>query len=493
MAAGPVTAATPSSAPTAEPLELGDMQGLIARSYGHLDYAAYLLCRIADPAAARAWLGPLAREVFTAERTKQNETAVNVAISWPGLQRLGLADDALASFSQPMQEGMVQQHRSRILGDSGPNDPSTWYWGGDPSSYIDLLLMVFAPTADALAADLAARREAFAGALTEATTPIESKLMNGHEHFGFADGLSQPFLIGWPRRTKSLNPPAPPTTKFSDVQPGEILLGYQDNFNEPSEGPTVAAGKAANSLPAASWAKGRRDLGRNGTYLVVRQLYQDVPGFQAAVTTASAAWTARGGSLTPDAVGSRIVGRWRSGAPIVLFPDSDPGEVGSNDFGYTAADESGYASCPVGAHIRRGNPRDSSEHFPAQGLKTTLNHRILRRGRPYGLPIVDPPTQPGEEPGAERGLVFVCLNSDIERQFEFVQHTWVNNPYFGGAYGEVDPLIGSQPDGGGVFTVPNEPVRRTVTGVPNFVDLRGGGYFFLPGVKALTYLSQMAG
>jgi deferrochelatase/peroxidase EfeB len=188
-----------------------------------------------------------------------------------------------------------------------------------------------------------------------------------------------------------------------------------------------------------------------------------------------------------------MVGRWASGAPIVLYPDGDPGEVGSNDFGYQNDDQSGLRSCPVGAHVRRANPRDSSESSPAEGLKTTLNHRILRRGRPYGLPYVDPPTRPGEEAAAERGLVFLCLNADIERQFEFVQHTWINNPYFGGHRGEVDPVVGARPAEGGAFTMPDEPVRRKVSGLPEFVTTRGGAYFFLPGVTALAFLSQLPG
>ncbi len=488
----------PPPSPASEPLELDDMQGLVARAYGHLPLARYLLCRIVEPAAARAWLGRLAREVFPADRAKEDAVAVNVAVTWRGLHQLGLSDDALATFPRALQEGMVTPHRSRILGDLGDSDPSRWRWGGTNndnggSAGIDLLIMLFAPTEEVLTTDLAARRAAFAagGALEEVVEPMNGRLMGGYEHFGFADGVSQPILKGWPRRTGSEHPPAPPPARFSDVEPGEIVLGYNDNFGKPAHGPTVADAGPARRLPWAPWAKGRRDLGRNGSFLVFRQLAQDVPAFRRAVEAASEATAVRDKGLTPAQLGAKMVGRWASGAPIVLYPDADPGHAGSNDFGYHDDDQFGRRSCPVGAHVRRANPRDSSQHSPAEGLMTTLNHRILRRGRPYGLPFVDPPTQPGEEAKAERGLLFVCLNTDIERQFEFVQHTWVENPYFGGQYGEVDPLIGTQPPGGGAFTIPADPVRRRVSGLPSFVTTRGGAYFFLPGIKALRYLSQM--
>ncbi len=361
--------------------------------------------------------------------------------------------------------------------------------------HIHLLVMVFAPSEAALATDLVARQAAFeaGGGGVEVVESIEGRLQGGREHFGFADGLSQPMLKGWPTRTGSVNPPAPPTpARFADVEPGEIVLGYKDNFDKPAEGPTVARGGKGH-LAKPPWARGRGDLGRNGSFLVVRQLAQDVSAFWHTVAAASEHSTIRGSGLTPGQVGAKMIGRWPSGASIVLYPDADPGEAGSNDFGYYDNDQAGRRSCPVGAHVRRANPRDASDNTPAEGLDTTLNHRILRRGRPYGLPFVDPPTQPGEEATAERGLVFVCLNADIERQFEFVQHTWVNNPFFGGLCGEVDPIVGLQPAGGGAFTMPAEPVRRKVSGIPNFVVTRGGAYFFLPGVNTLSYLSQMRG
>ena len=489
-------AETPVTPPPPAPLDLADMQGLVARAYGNLPYGRYLLCRVHDPAAARAWLRHVAGEVFTAERPQDDGPCMNVALTWEGLRQLELAEDALATFPRPLQEGMVTPHRSRILGDVGDSDPAGWRWGnpGSQAGDVHVLVMLWALTEKALDEEHTRRRHGYqAGALAELAEPIEGRLMDGREHFGFADGLSQPLVKGWPSRTRSVHPPAPPPpARFADVEPGEILLGYRDNFGKPTEGPTVADEGPASSLERAEWNTRRRDLGRNGSFLVFRQLAQDVPAFRRSLEDASRASATRGQALSVEHLGAKMVGRWAGGASIVLHPESDPGQPGSNDFGYYDDDQRGLRCCPLGAHVRRANPRDSAEEKPDDALRTTMNHRILRRGRPYGRPIVDPPTHPDEAAGAERGLLFICLNTDVERQFEFTQHTWINNPFFAGLNGETDPVVGWQPPEGGTFTLPDQPVRRKVVGLPSVVSTRGGAYFFLPGVKALAYLGAMA-
>ncbi|HTC80776.1 MAG TPA: Dyp-type peroxidase [Acidimicrobiia bacterium] len=489
------TALTTPPGRKAEPLELADMQGLVARAYGHLPFARYIIGRFGDPAAARAWLAGIARDVCTADQPEDDGPSLNIAFSWDGLRRLGLADDALASFPRPLQEGMVTPHRSRILGDHGASDPSRWRFGRPDSNGagtgVDVVLILYALTEEALEAEHAARRGAYgpAGALLEIADPIDGRLLDGREHFGFADGLSQPIITGWPSRRASIRPPAPPVPgRFAEVAPGEILLGYRDNFGKPAAGPTVPDTAAARHLAAAPWARGRRDLGRNGSFLVFRQLAQDVAGFRHHLEIAAIAAGARGTEVDPDRLAAKMVGRWKSGAALVSSPDADPGTVETGDFGYHDEDPEGLR-CPLGAHIRRANPRDGSHDDPDRTLRSTKNHRILRRGRPYGPPLAD-----GADPGPadpERGLVFICLNTDIERQFEFVQHTWINNPAFAGLDGEVDPAVGAQPDGGGRFTVPQGPVRHTMEGLPRFVTTRGGAYLFLPSVRALTYLASL--
>lgn len=476
------------------PVETDDMQGLLARAYGHLPHARYLLCAVVDGAKARAWLGRLVDGISTAGK-RDDGCAAQVAFTAAGLAALGVPDDALATLPRPLLEGIATSHRSRILGDVGASDPVMWRWGGPENPAVHVLLVLYAPTPEEMGREYAERAAAFEGALVEVAAPIEGLLRDGKEHFGFMDGLSQPVIKGWPRRTSSKRPPAPaPPVKWEEVNPGEILLGYPDNYEKSAEGPTVAATRAATDLlPAAPWAPGRRHLGHNGTFLVFRQLAQDVGAFRRFVADASRAGEARGTPLSPEKVGAKLVGRWASGASLTVHPDTDPGEAGTNDFGYHEHDQAGFG-CPLGAHVRRANPRDSDPDNAEKALRASKNHRILRRGRPYGLPPADPPTSPGEELDADRGLLFLCLNSDVERQFEFVQHTWLENPFFAGLHGEADALTGARPDDHpGCFTIPDRPVRRHLTGLPRFVTTVGGGYFFLPGITALRYVASMAG
>jgi deferrochelatase/peroxidase EfeB len=180
------------------------------------------------------------------------------------------------------------------------------------------------------------------------------------------------------------------------------------------------------------------------------------------------------------------VGRWPNGVPLTRSPEH-PGDdlADANDFGYAEGDAAGQG-CPLGAHIRRANPRDAldPEAGPEQSLRSVNRHRLLRRGRAYG-----DLSGPGE-----RGIHFICLNANIARQFEFVQHTWLNNPKFAGLYDDTDPLVAThQGDIGRTFIVQARPFRQRVTGLPAFVTVRGGAYFFLPGIRALRFLAGLPG
>jgi deferrochelatase/peroxidase EfeB len=166
--------------------------------------------------------------------------------------------------------------------------------------------------------------------------------------------------------------------------------------------------------------------------------------------------------------------------PMPLDPAGQP----DSNYLFRASDPHGYG-CPLGSHVRRANPRDTLAPTPDQGptlLHSANNHRIMRRGRKYGPPIADPHV----DDGVDRGLLFMCLNTDIARQFEFVQTTWLLNSSFATLFEEVDPLVG--PDG--PMTVPEDPLRRTIH-VKTFVQMVGGDYFFLPSLPALRYLALL--
>jgi deferrochelatase/peroxidase EfeB len=171
---------------------------------------------------------------------------------------------------------------------------------------------------------------------------------------------------------------------------------------------------------------------------------------------------------------------------LTLSPDYDDAAIGAdgkrnNDFGFAESDAVGYA-CPIGSHVRRSNPRDVLHpNGPSRSLEISNRHRIMRRGRPYEE------TSPN---GREVGLFFIAINADLQRQFEFVQQTWLNNPTFNGLTNDCDPIV-SNSDGAGVMTIQRSPVRKTVSGVPRFITVKGGAYFFVPGLRALRYLAAL--
>ncbi|MGH9037867.1 MAG: Dyp-type peroxidase, partial [Acidimicrobiia bacterium] len=374
-------------------IETGNVQGLVASAYGHMPHSAYLLLGVTEPAAARRWLGSIVADVTTGAGKQEDRPCLNVAFTWAGLGALGLGEDALRSFPRAVQEGLATGYRSRILGDTGDSAPSRWRWGGPHTGEVHVLLMVFARTEGALRTECELRRAAFTagGALQEVAEPVLGRVLDGgREHFGFADGISQPVMRGCG------NEPGGPAARWAVVEPGEFVLGYRDNYGRPAEGPSVARSSDGTAvLPPLPGTGQRSDLGRNGSYVVLRQLAQDVPAFHRFVAQA-----AGGDEADPERrqrVAAELVGRWPSGAPLVLAPEHDDAELHqNNDFGYHDVDQDGIR-CPLGAHIRRANPRDSSRNHPAEALRSGNNHRLLRRGRPYGLPIADPPRSAGEE------------------------------------------------------------------------------------------------
>jgi Dyp-type peroxidase family len=247
-------------------------------------------------------------------------------------------------------------------------------------------------------------------------------------------------------------------------------------------------------------------LGRNGSYIVYRKLEQDVASFWRFIQAESLRLK---GAVDPGFMvwlASKMVGRWPSGAPLVLAPDSDPLDLRTDDFLYAREDPQGLA-CPFGAHIRRTHPRD--QIGPAgqiESLHMSSRHRILRRGKQYGPPLFDPtvltrPDQPTalqaivdlQDDGQSRGTHFLCANASIKSQFEFIQQTWANNPTFSGLANNRDPLVGDNDPvtaPGGMLIPGIHSTIRTAP-LPSFVTMRGGAYLFMPGLTTLRYLSEM--
>jgi Dyp-type peroxidase family len=449
-------------------LERDDIQGIVLSGYVHLHQTAYVLLSLdaSRPADARAWLGALADKVTTA-RKKQEGDSLNVALTFTAFQKLGLDQATLASFPIAFSDGMASTRRAYILSDNDVDDSATWSWGG-PKHPVDVLVMVFAVTQDRLESLVATLlADAAAHGVTEAVPALHAQIYKDrNEHFGFSDGIAQPVLASQ-RKSKD------GVSDGNVVSDGEFVLGYRNEYGNDSDTPDLGADK---------------QLGKNGSYLVFRHNTQDVAAFWKFVDGAEGHVAAK-----REALAARMVGRWKSGVPLVLAPgesdpepNPDPNVMPTDTFGY--GDDPKGLKCPFGAHIRRSNPRDGllTSTSPAESVQRVNRHRLLRRGRSFGPRIADPLVDDGKS--EQRGLHFICLCSDIERQFEFVQQTWINNPVFGQLVGEVDPLVGAQTAGDAVFTIQAEPVRRRVRSMQGFVTLRGGAYFFLPSIKALRWL-----
>jgi Dyp-type peroxidase family len=475
-------------------LQVDDIQGIILHGYGKLQSACFLLLNITNPAAARTWLGAL--EIRSAEsRPSETDRCINIAFTRAGLGRLGLSDELTKMLSGELCEGMAAtEHRRRILGDVGDSSPDRWEWGGTHSPEPHILLMLYARDDEALAILLEEQRSRLSSSGLESIKQLDAARLPGDkEHFGFRDGISQPGIEGFHTATSPGN----------TIAAGEFILGYPNAYGQYTERPLVSpAGDPAGILPEAPDDSRRRDLGKNGSYLVFRQLSQDAAGFWRFVDEKT---RNADGSANPERrlkLAAKMVGRWPGGAPLAKSPDADAPALGKdNDFLYYGSDDRHGFKCPIGAHIRRANPRDSLEPEPGseRSIEVGKRHRIIRRGRAYGAPVASsmeiPDILAAADASGERGLHFICFNTHIGRQFEFIQHTWVNNPKFDGLYEDDDPLIGDRGgagrNGGGTFTVQAEPVRERVTGMPRFVQVRGGAYFFMPGIRAVRFLASL--
>lgn len=448
-----------------------DVQGLVFSGYNKvMKHSSYYLLKIDDAGKARSWFKTLTDEQrITHGKHRGTTWCLNLAFSFSGFEKLGLAND---SFEQAFREGMNSGRRSTVLDDQGDNHPDHWQWG-NADKPVDMLLMLFSKNAAIHEERKNAEESAFTAAgislidRLDAVRPADAGSFT-KEHFGFADGVSDPVVEGFPKtpKTPPANPQAPQT-----IPTGEFLLGYPNGYD----------GKITAIPSAGSLAD---QFGVNGTYLVFRQLQQDVKGFWSFINDEAAAQ-----GIDPEYLAAKFVGRWKNGAVISPGETSSPATV-SNDFDFR--DDTKGTGCPFGSHIRRANPRGTGlGETIADSLKVANRHRLLRRGRSYGDFLENPLDDSGDK---DRGLFFICLNANIERQFEFVQHTWINNIKFDGLYDEDDPLIGSygsgKPSFTRSFTLQDEPLRRRICNFQQYVAMRGGGYFFLPGLKALRMLGE---
>lgn len=486
-----------------ESVELHDVQGIIIKGYEKLKAATFLLLEIQDVQKTKQWLAAQLPSVTHAEvSTKTIDTAIQIAFTHSGVKKLNVPKEALDTFPPEFIEGMVTEHRSRMLGDLEDSAPDNWNWGGPKNNTdsIHLLLMIYASDDGVLQHVYATQKAALDAAGLKIIYQLEtSKLPKDKEHFGFRDGIAQPVMRGVNHTSKN---------DANMINPGEFLFGYQNEYEKYMFSPTIhPEHDPSNILPADMNNPALRDLGRNGSMLVFRQLEQNVKAFWNMADNAAKEQALQNSSVTAEYIASKMLGRWPNGSPLTKCPmHPDDSKEKFDNFGYAKNDYDGL-KCPIGAHIRRANPRDNflrdstgdKEKDIEKSMKFMKRFRIIRRGRSYGAPLVES-MDPKDiiqatEDNKERGLYFLCFNSNIGRQFELIQQTWINNPKFAGLYEDPDPMVGYpgiMGDGATTtFTEQALPVRKQVKGITRFVNVKGGAYFFMPGLKALKYISSI--
>ena len=433
-------------------LELDDIQSGVLRPRPTPYASTYIALRIDDARAGRELLGRVLKVVTSAANPTSPlaDTWASVALTYPGLKTLGVPQQYLDSFAWEFRQGMAA--RAADLGDTGESAPENWE---EPlgKSDIHVVLVAVSPDKQRLEEVVARARSVYEGmqGIKAIWRQDCHALPTDKEPFGFRDGISHPAIEG--SGIPGTNP------KELPFKAGEFVIGYPDEM-----------GSIQKTEPEI--------LGRNGTYVIFRKLHQRVADFRKFLKENST--NVEGEEL----LAAKMMGRWRSGAPLALCPLHDNPELGAdpkrnNNFLYEADDAVGLHT-PGGSHIRRTNPRDASIAGVAR------IHRMIRRGTAYGTML---PEGTLEDDGADRGLMFAFVGAHPGRQFEFVQSQWVNDGVFFGAGADKDPIIGSN-DSESSFTVPRKPVRRRLQGLPRFVVTRGGEYCFIPGLKALRWLAD---
>jgi deferrochelatase/peroxidase EfeB len=500
------------------PVDYSDVQGIVRFGHAHMTEACYFLLNVRNASAACSWLAN-APVTSALTATPPPDKALQIAFSRQGFDALGVPSNVIAGFSPEFLAGMgADENRSLRLGDVEASDPTRWRWGGK-GVVPHLVVMLFAvpglldPWKDAVKG----RRwpEAF-----EEIDCLPTTDMHGREAFGFVDGISQP-VIDWEQsRSPSLNKCE---REYSNVVClGEFLLGYRNEYQKYTDRPLIDSDdSAATELPFAEDSPGRSDLGRNGTYLVMRQLAQDVRGFWQFVAS-STNWDQE----QSYRLAGRMVGRGLpEGASLVPLSREPISGISAKGNGtrlnqFTFDSDVDGTECPYGAHIRRANPRTPDVLGNPRGVVSTLVrtlgfgnknvrddliasarfHRILRRGREYGSALTpEEALQPGSSSEVESGLYFLCVNGNIQRQFEFIQTAWLMRTKFDGLSGESDPLLGNRIAIAGcpqtnTFSISRpDGMRQKIVDLPRFITVRGGAYFFLPGIRALRYLSKVGG
>ena len=448
-----------------------DIQGFVLRGYS-LPFGRYLFLHFEDAARARKLIGKLLPEITTGQRWDHGkpQSTVNIAFTHRGLEALDLPQATLLSFPVEFQQGMKK--RAEILGDTGLNAPERWddVWRDD-RVHAWLGVNGITPAAlDSRCNEIFALLQETNGAIAIGSQDAAAQIVNGKpttsEHFGYTDGFGNPDYLGVERSSQPGQGKLMPDGSWAPLATGELLLGYADEAGE---------------LPVAPVP---HILASNGTFMAYRKLHQNVATFRAYLEEHGKLYS--GGK---EKLAAKFIGRWRDGTPLELSPDAENPSITqdpkrSTNFTYSA--DADGTRCPIGAHMRRVHPRDA---FGFNG-KLIDRRRITRRGQTYGRFAASDESVSDTE---ERGVIFMALNACLSRQFEFVQQQWIeygNDAHLGN---DKDMLMGNH-GGHGKYVIQGDRSAANppyiCAHLPNFVELRGGDYFFIPSITALGMLAM---
>lgn len=439
-------------------LDLAEIQATVLRLRPAPYIGSHLTLRVDDARAGRELIRRLTPHVDSAANWWRPANAwLSLAISYAGLEALGLPQGSLQSFPEAFRVGMAA--RSRELRDEGVNDPKNW----EPlfgKGQIHIGLSAFSDSEEKWRRVIATAREQYEGLSGVRVLAVQDfgAQPGDRNSLGYKDGIDQPAIEG--------SGVEPMPGQGQPIKAGEFILGYK--------------GEAGVPLPMPQ----PEILGRNGTYVGFRKYQTRVGAFNRFLRANGSTDAER------ELVAAKLVGRWRSGAPLTLAPDVDNPVLGAdpqrnNDFNY--ANDPHGRQVPFGCHIRRMNPRDTQ----LTRLTDVNLHRLIRRGTAYGKPY-DPSEVSEADDEVPRGAIFLFISAKAMTTIEFLQQEWINDGNFIGIGGERDPIVGRQEEGA-VFTIPKEPVRRRLHGIETFNVLRGGEYFFMPSISALNWLAKLNG